>query len=201
VKDFYSFIAPFYSFLSKLVFGNDLNDLKIRFVSNLYQKKILIIGGGDGLDYREFQSDLEGEYWELSEAMLRKAKKNLAQSKLTFHLGDFRSNPKNQFDEIWLHFVLDTFLDEDLEQFLLEIKKVLKPHSKIYLADFFKPQSNVQRTIHSSMLVFFRVFTQHQRTDVPDYEEAFGKAGFQKVDEMKKRKGWIRAQLWVSAAS
>lgn len=201
MKEFYSFIAPFYSSLAKLVFGNDLNDLKTRFVANLYQKKILIIGGGDGLDYREFQSDLSGEYWELSEAMLRKAKRNLEQSKLTFKLGDFKSNPEDQFDEIWLHFVLDTFPDVELERFLLEIKKTLKPDSKIYLADFFNPQSNVQQIIHSSMLVFFRLFTQHQRTDVPDYGVFFEKAGFGKLAEIKKRKGWIRAQIWANTSN
>ena len=75
VKDRYSFIAPFYSFLAKLIFGNDLKELKTQFVANLEQKKILIIGGGDGLDYWDFQADLSGEYWEISEAMLGKAKK------------------------------------------------------------------------------------------------------------------------------
>jgi ubiquinone/menaquinone biosynthesis C-methylase UbiE len=201
VKDRYSFVAPYYDFLAKLVFGNDLKDLKTQFITNLNQKKILIIGGGDGLDYREFQSGLSGEYWEISEAMLRKAKKNLTQSKLTFHLGDFKSNPENQFDEIWLHFVLDTFLDTELEQFLLEIKKSLRPNSKIYIADFFNPQTPVQKVFHAAMLGYFRIITQHLRTDVPDYELAFQKAGFQKLDEIRKRKGWIRAQLWESAAN
>lgn len=153
------------------------------------------------MDYREFQSDLKGEYWELSEAMLSKAQKNLAQSKLTFHLGDFKSNPDNQFDEIWLHFVLDTFPDLELGLFLSELRKSMKPSSTIYLTDFFNPQSPFHRVIHATMLAYFRMLTKHQRTDVPDYEIAFQKAGFQKLDEIRKRKGWIRAQLWESAAN
>jgi len=201
VKDRYSLVAPYYDFLAKLVFGNDLKDLKTCFVKNLAQHKILIIGGGDGLDYQNFQSDLTGEYWELSESMLRKAKKNLGQSQLTFHLGKFKANPANQFDEIWLHFVLDTFSDEEIAPFLAEIKKSFRQNSKIYLVDFFKPQSSVHRVIHATMLAFFRILTQHQRKDVPDYDFAFRKAGFQKLDEKKKRKGWIRAQLWESTAS
>lgn len=201
MKDRYSFIAPFYSFLAKLIFGNDLKELKTQFVANLEQKKILIIGGGDGLDYWDFQADLSGEYWEISEAMLGKAKKNLAQSKLTFHLGDFKSKPEYQFDEIWLHFVLDTFPDVELEQFLLEINKSLRSTSKIYFVDFFNPMTLIQRMTHATMFGFFRFFTQHQRTDVPDYEGAFRKAGFQKLAERKQRKGWISAQLWVSTAN
>jgi hypothetical protein len=167
----------------------------------LDQKNVLIIGGGDGQDYRSFKTDLSGQFWELSSVMLSKAKTNLSQSKLNFNPGHFQSEPGHLFDEVWLHFVLDTMTDAELEPFLLEIKKFLKLNSRIYLADFFVAQTKVQQIIHWIMIRFFRVFTQHSRTDVPNYEEALQNAGFIKLGELRKRKGWIRAQLWGMAVN
>lgn len=108
-------------------------------------KKILIIGGGDGLDYKDFQSDLAGEYWELSEVMLRKATKNPLHCKLEFHFGHFEVDLINQFDETWLHFVLDTMRDDEIRSLLTEIRKGITPAGKIYLVDFFKNQNLYQQ--------------------------------------------------------
>lgn len=196
VKDRYSFIAPFYTSLARLVFGTSLKELKVAFVEDLVQKRVLIIGGGDALDYQDFAEEISGEYWELSAAMLHKAKQNLSKSKLEFYLGNFQVVSENQFDEVWLHFVLDTFTDSQLESFLQEIKSLLKPSSKIYLVDFFPPQTRLQKMIQAIMLGFFRVFMAHSRKDLPNYEEILGRKGFRKSEELSKRKGWIRAQLW-----
>jgi hypothetical protein len=196
VKDRYSFIAPFYSSLARLVFGSSFKEVKTNFAGYLALKRILIIGGGDGLDYQGFSQQVQGEFWELSEAMLRKAKKNLSESKLEFHLGQFEVDSGTKFDEVWLHFVLDTFTDLGLEKFLFELKSALNSESKVYLADFFEPESRIQRVIQSIMIRFFRVLTAHPRTDIPKYDKFLKQAGFKKVKELKKRKGWIRAQLW-----
>jgi len=201
VKDRYSFIAPFYSPLARMVFGTSLTEVKIAFAENLALKRVLIIGGGDGLEYKGFARQVRGEFWELSEAMLRKAKKNLSESKLEFHLGKFEADSENKFDEVWLHFVLDTFTDLELEKFLVELKSALNPESTLYLADFFEPQSWIQQVIQFIMIRFFRIFTAHPRIDVPEYEQFLKKAGFKKLEELKKRKGWIRAQLWKISAS
>lgn len=201
MKDRYSFIAPFYSSLARLVFGSSLQEVKIAFAEDLALKRILIIGGGDGLDYKGFAGQVRGEFWELSEGMLRKAKKNLSESKLEFHLGQFEADSENKFDEVWLHFVLDTFTDLELEKFLFELKSVLNSESTLYLADFFEPHSWIQQVIQFIMMRFFWIFTEHPRIDLPEYEQFLKKSGFRKLEELKKRKGWIRAQLWKISAS
>ena len=179
MKDNYSFIAPFYSLLVRVVFGTSLKKVKIVFAQDLDQKRILIIGGGDGLDYQELAGQICGEYWELSDSMLRKAKKNLSGSKLEFQFGHFEAESESLFDEVWLHFVLDTFTDLELEKFLAELKGILKPGARLYLADFFDPVSLDQRFIQFSMMCFFRVFTQHPRVDLPQYEKFLAQAGFE----------------------
>lgn len=196
-SDAYRWIAPFYSRLSRFVFDDRLRESKTIFLKDLLEKKILIIGGGDGSDYEEIQEELKGEFWELSDSMLSRARKNLENSELIFHLGNFKSNQK--FDLICLPFVLDTMPDEELESFLFSFKKNLNPDAKVFMNDFFEPVSFRQKALHQLMIRFFGFATGHRRKDVPDYELAFGKAGFKLSQEKKLLKGWVRAQLWELA--
>lgn len=200
MKDSYSIVAPFYSNLVKLVFGSNLKKLKTVFLEDSSQKKILIIGGGDGLDYVDFQSDLIGEYWELSDAMLRKAKKNLSESKLEFHLGHFKANLKNQFDEVWLHFVLDTMSDDKIISLLIEIRKGITPAGRIYLVDFFKTQNLFQRFLTQIIITFFRLVAKHKRATIPEYERILTGECWVLCAEKGVKGGWMKAQLWQSLA-
>ena len=196
MKDQYSLLAPFYNRLTKLVFGDQLKWAKTCFAENLSGKKVLIIGGGDGLDYRICQDEFEGEYWEISRSMLQKSKINLEESGLSFRLGFFQAEKVNVFDEVWLHFVLDTMRDEEIESLLQEIRKSLKPNGKIYLADFFMPQSLSQRVINWNMITFFRLVVNHKRANLPDYEEILQRQNWVKNYEKEFLKGWVKAQLW-----
>ena len=196
MKDQYSLLAPFYNRLTKLVFGDQLKWAKTCFAENLSGKKVLIIGGGDGLDYRICQDEFEGEYWEISRSMLQKSKINLEESGLSFRLGFFQAEKVNVFDEVWLHFVLDTMRDEEIESLLQEIRKSLKPNGKIYLADFFMPQSLSQRVINWNMITFFRLMVNHKRANLPDYEEILQRQNWVKNSEKEFLKGWVKAQLW-----
>lgn len=159
-------------------------------------KRVLIIGGGDGLDYREIAPDISGEYWELSSSMLKKAKANLNLSQLDFHLGNFRAGEK--FDEVWLHFLLDTMPDEAIELLLEEIKLVLDTNGRIVFSDFFHPKSHRQQFLNQVMITFFRVVVGHHRNDLPEYEKLFFKRGFVKTDERLFMEGWVKAQVWRS---
>ncbi|WP_296705774.1 class I SAM-dependent methyltransferase [Algoriphagus sp.] len=197
MKDRYNFIAPYYNQLAKLVFGKRLKEAKTCFISYLKSKKILIIGGGDGLDYQEIQSNLSGEYWELSSSMLELAKENLKKSRLNFYLGNFQRKKDILFDEVWFHFVLDTMSDEEIEGILNEIKIVLKEKGKVYLVDFFQPITSKQKFLHQIMILFFRLLTSHKRGNIPDYEIILTKNGLVLEKEKDFLKGWVKAQIWA----
>lgn len=201
MKDHYSFLAPSYNRLTKLVFGDQLMQAKTCFMDNLPEKRHLIIGGGDGFDYKNFQSELSGEYWDISNAMLSKAKVNLAKSSLTFHLDFFQAQKGRLFDEVWLHFVLDTLEDEEIVCLLEEIRKCIKPEGRIYLADFFAPKNSYQRFVNKSMITFFRIVVNHKRATIPDYEGIFRRQNWKKNSEKEFLKGWVKAQLWQSLES
>lgn len=196
MKDHYSLIASRYSDLAKFVFGTTLKESKLMFACDFPGKKLLFIGGGDGSDYMEIQEEIQGEFWELSQSMLDEARKNLQKSGLSFHLGNFDSDEK--FDLICLPFVLDTLPDEELESLLFSLKKNLNSDGKVFLSDFFQPVSFRQKVLHWSMIQFFRLLTGHRRKDIPDYDLAFGKAGFILSKEKKLLKGWVKAQIWES---
>ncbi|MEN2283287.1 methyltransferase domain-containing protein [Algoriphagus sp. SE2] len=197
MKDSYQLIAPYYNLLTKLVFGKHLREAKTCFISSLKSKKILIIGGGDGLDYQEIQSDLTGEYWELSSSMLELAKGNLQKSELHFYLGDFQRKEDMLFDEVWFHFVLDTMSDEEIEGMLNEIKAVLTDKGRLYFVDFFQPVTTKQKLLNQVMIKFFRLFASHKREDIPDYEIILKKNGWTFIEGKGFLKGWVKAQLWA----
>ncbi|MEP0714286.1 MAG: class I SAM-dependent methyltransferase, partial [Algoriphagus sp.] len=191
MKDHYSLLAPYYNRLSNLAFGDQLMWSKTCFLENLGAKKTLIIGGGAGLDYLPFQKNLTGEYWEISYAMLSQAKRNLSESKLTFHLGLFQAEKGEIFDEVWLPFVLDTMRDEEIISLLREIRQSVKPEARIYLADFFEPKQKYQRLLTWGMIAVFKLLTQHKRANIPDYEEILRSENWTKTSEKEFMNGWV----------
>lgn len=194
MKDHYRLVAGIYRPLAGLVFGKKLSHANAHFLSQYLSGKTLIIGGGDGFDYREFQDRLSGEYWELSESMLNKAKENLQSSKLSFHLGDFpQAEP---FDLVLLPFVLDTLSDEQIPKFLHRVGQNLKSGGIVILSDFFKTNSVRQSIITALMITFFRLVAGHSRKDLPDYSFWINNQDWIFQEEKAWKNGWIRAQVW-----
>ncbi|MBY5952175.1 MAG: class I SAM-dependent methyltransferase [Cyclobacteriaceae bacterium] len=195
MKDNYRLVGRVYRPLSRLVFGKKLSHANAHFLSQYLSGKTLIIGGGEGYDYREFQDRLSGEYWELSESMLNKAKENLQSSELSFHLGSFRSS--GPFDLVLLPFVLDTLTDEQISKFLHRVDQNLKPGGMVILSDFFKTDSARQSIITALMIAFFRLVAGHCRKDLPDHISWLSAQGWILKEEKVWKNGWIRAQVWV----
>ncbi len=196
VKDHYSFLAPFYNSLTKLVFGDQLMRAKTCFAERLKEKKVLIIGGGNGLDYQGFQGQLSGEYWEISNAMLSQARINLANSSLTFYLDFFEATEGKLFNEVWLHFVLDTMDENEIVDLLGKIRKSITLKGRIYLVDFYAPKNTRQYFLNWSMISFFRIFAKHKRANIPKYESILTCQKWNKDSQQEFMGGWVKAQLW-----
>lgn len=192
MSDAYRFLAPFYQFLSQLVFGKDLLEANQFFLEK--NRKSLIIGGGDGYAYRDFRNNLEGEFWDLSPGMTHLAKKNLEGSGLIIQAGAWPG--KGKFDRVYLPFVLDTMPDEEIIFLVDLIRKSLLPQGEIVISDFFEPVGFGQMLFQKAMIIFFRVFTSHRRNDLPDILGLLKKEGFTLIQEKCWRKGWIRTQIW-----
>lgn len=194
MSDSYGFLAPFYQPISRLVFGRDLIYANQAFLEGIAGKKLLIIGGGDGVAYRDFRGNLEGEFWELSPRMTQLARKNLKGSGLKIQTEAWLG--KGKFDRIYLPFLLDTMTDDEITLLLSKIRFALLPQGEVVVSDFFEPVGSIQKVIQQAMIGFFRVTTHHQRKDLPDLNSLIKKEGFELEQEKIWRKGWIGAQLW-----
>lgn len=182
--------------ISRLVFGSLIQEATTSYLSKIPNKSVIIIGGGNGLDFVPFQSQLEGDYWELSASMLRRAKENLCLSGLRFHLGDFSSHESGKFDWAILPFVLDTMNDREIIRFLNSVKSKLRAGGQILVSDFFQSQSFRQNLVQKLMIGFFNLFTHHPRRDLPAIEQLMNECGFQLLEEKSWEKGWIKAQIY-----
>lgn len=194
MSDAYDFLASFYQPISKFIFGHDLIYANQNFLEGNEGKKLLIIGGGDGMAYRNVGEKMNGEFWELSAKMTALAKTNLEGSQLKINLGAWRGSGK--FDRVYLPFVLDTMLDSEIQALLSQIKRALNPSGEVIISDFFAPVTWRQKVVQKVMILFFMLFTRHRRMDLPDISGLFQSAGFSLIHENFWRKGWIRAQRW-----
>jgi hypothetical protein len=194
MSDAYGFLAAIYQPVSRLVFGRDLIDANQAFLEGNVERKLLVIGGGDGLAYRDFDENLKGEFWDLSPRMSQFASKSLKNSGLKVRAGTWPGTGK--FDRVFLPFVLDTMPDEEIMLLLSQIKPALLLHGKVVVSDFFEPVSIYQKLIQKGMIGFFRLFTSHQRRDLPELISLLQSANFELIQEKTWRNGWIRAQVW-----
>lgn len=192
--DAYSFLAPIYQPLSRLVFGKDLIRANQAFLERNGDKKLLIIGGGDGVAYRDFIESLQGEFWDLSPKMSQLARRNLAGSGLSIHSGAWQGTGK--FDRVFLPFVLDTLTDLEIGQLLIQVKNCLNAEGKVVISDFFTPKTFLQTLIQQLMIFGFRILADHSGKDLPTIPGIMKAAGFKLTLEKRWRKGWIRAQVY-----
>jgi SAM-dependent methyltransferase len=177
-----------------LVFGRDLIEANQVFSAFALGKKSLIIGGGDGVAYRDWDESCAGEYWDTSLKMTELANENLTNSKIEVRSGKWPGIGK--FDAIFLPFVLDTMHDSEIQKIIFQISHSLNPGGKVILSDFFPPHTFLQHSIQLLMITGFRIFAKHPRTDLPDFSRFFEEDCWKILDEKTWRKGWIRARVY-----
>lgn len=194
MSDTYGFLAPIYQPISRVVFGKDLIYANQAFLEESIGKKLLIIGGGDGISYRDLGKNIQGEYWDSSPKMAEIAQKNLYASGLKVNSGIWSGIGK--FDRILLPFILDTLSDAEIKNLLSQVKSALSNHGQVLVSDFFEPISFGQKLVQLIMIGFFRAFISHQRKDLPAISRFFKNEGFELIEEKRWRRGWIRAQRW-----
>ncbi|GAB3231727.1 class I SAM-dependent methyltransferase [Algoriphagus aestuariicola] len=195
MSDDYGFLAPFYQPLSRLVFGKDLIAANSCFSSFAQDRHSLIIGGGDGSAYKDWDGRYTGEYWDTSAKMAELAGRNLKKSRIRVHCGHWLGD--GTFDVVFLPFVLDTLLDSEIDELVRQVHAALKPGGRVILSDFFTPATFFQRALQRLMLISFRLFTNHRRKDLPEYANYFDSDAWEKESSKVWRKGWIRAQLYL----
>jgi ubiquinone/menaquinone biosynthesis C-methylase UbiE len=197
-------IARFYDLLVKLTFGNRLSVAKKHLIHYVNPgNKVLMIGGGTGDILNEFFQTSpypEIDFFEPSEGMISRAKKNLKMSFKNqvcfFNDGYPNITLKGDYDVIASFFVLDVFKQQEAMNMVKQMNASLKPGGIWIVADFFPTNNLFQKLITRIMYLFFKITTGISARRLPDYDLIFSENSLSLSDEKTYYGGWIRARVY-----
>ncbi len=176
----FSFIAPFYDLIVKIVYGLNLwkaQQVHLHKVQSM--DSVLILGGGTGQILCWLPNDCEVTYLELSLAMIKRAKKK---GEAHFLQADFLTHSMDRkFDWIICPFFLDCFNQGNLNKVLEKIHLLLKKNGRVMIVDF--NVTNWQQKFFSNLMIwFFRLISNLQATELLPIRKLVSEAGF-KLEE------------------
>ena len=182
MKNNYNNLAPFYDFLSRLVFGDAIIQSQRFLVEAIpANSTVLIVGGGTGFILEEIgllhKGDLRITYVEASEKMIEISKKrNIGCNPLIFiHLPIQETSFKKKFNVVITPFLLDNFSNHSAKIVFNIIHDALQPNGLWLFADF--NESRIiplwQRFLLKCMYYFFRVFCRIEARELPDTKSLF----------------------------
>ena len=179
----YDRIAPYYDFLTRIVFGNQLVEAQNHFLSDLADpKRILVYGGGTGhmiLPLLQLYPDARIHYLDSSAVMISKAKARvtLDRRKLCFTCGTDQDlvDKVNVYDVVITPFVLDVFEEKYLGETFKLLFDALSPGGRWIQTDFDVDQNSPgwQKKMIWLMYRFFKIVTKQQNQKLPDFDVYF----------------------------
>ncbi len=198
-SDHYKWLTPFYTKLSRIVFADRLKIAKLHDMNLIdTQADVLIIGGGDGIDYVDWICSHSGQvvYLEASLSMLQRAKHHLRKDNLYFINSDRLDSVQGKFDAVILHFVLDTMNDESIAYLLASLKNKLHLKAKLFITDFYPSRKINHQLLTWGMINLFRVLVKHPRRNLPNYHQHLIDAGYQLDKSTNFSNGWIKSRVY-----
>lgn len=200
-KNRFDFVAPFYDFLAKLIFGEMLDKAQAHFLNELENgARILIVGGGTGriLEHPSLAKAGRIDYLELSAQMINKAKKREGRlNNLHFIQGDFFEHT-GQYDLIVANFFLDCFDERNLETAIDKLSDLSQTGSSLIVTDFQPKQERKAKILIWLMLIFFRLFASLEANNLQTIHAAV-LARFNLVEKVEFKNGLIFSALYASS--
>ncbi|MDA8886828.1 methyltransferase domain-containing protein [Bacteroidia bacterium] len=203
----YNRIAPFYSILSRIVYGKSLIHIQEKLVSYLPKEgNILILGGGDGavLPYLFKHAPLLSiSYVESSSQMIELAsKKTNSGQQITFYHNDDFSVDEQQIDFIFAAFFFDLFDEEKIRSIIHSLEDNCNCTNGIrwFIADF--DLSDISKNVWirkfqiKLSITFFVLSTQHKTRNLPLIFNAFDKTGYKTLNKSTIKNGFLRAEVF-----
>ena len=187
MKGKYDNIAPFYDWLTRLVFGDAVLRAH-RFLANAIPggSSVLIIGGGTGFILEEISkkhlNGLDITYVDISRKMIALSeKRNSGNNKVEFinkSIAEVKFD--KQFDAVITPFFLDNFSNKTLGIIHNKINLSLR-HGGVWLfADFQQKENKLwQQILLKFMYVFFRLSCNIEATHLEDFDALFKVSNYQ----------------------
>jgi ubiquinone/menaquinone biosynthesis C-methylase UbiE len=183
-KKSYDRVAAYYDFLSKLIYGNAIDNANAFLVSHIKpNSSILIIGGGTGHILTQiaekFPAGLEIMYVDHSPEMIRLSKKKFVAENKVIFVADGIQNVtlSKSFDVIITPFLFDNFSQNTAVNVFMDIASFLKPGGLWLFADF-KAENLWQKIVLKIMYTFFRLTCNIEAKQLPDVASLFSEAGY-----------------------
>ncbi|MFK7899314.1 MAG: class I SAM-dependent methyltransferase [Cyclobacteriaceae bacterium] len=173
----FNFIAPFYSSLSRIVFGDTLMKAQTHFFTEIPEgAHVLFVGGGNGDVLKYCPSSWKIDFLEKSPVMLELAKKKVINHDVQFLQEDFFLFESNQkYHAVITPFFFDMFSNEQVKKGIERIKTLhLKPKGIWLFTDFVENKPNrFKKILVKTMYLFFRLTAKLEQQQLPDFEQLF----------------------------
>jgi ubiquinone/menaquinone biosynthesis C-methylase UbiE len=202
----FDWIAPYYDFLARMVFGNTIRRCQVAYLDKVPSgAKVLILGGGTGWILTElFKLNPTCRVWyvEASVKMLEKAKVRsevLLSSQVIFIHGTERNLAEmadTRFDAVITNFYFDLFTSKSLPAVLENITRVIHPGSKLLVSEFIEG-SRWQRLMLFIMYQFFNRTCSIEASRLPDWQGELKRHKFTERNETTFSNGFIKSSLYV----
>jgi len=179
----FNFVAPFYDFLAKTIFGKTIQTAQTHFLNRIPKDaNILILGGGSGWILKEIfaiRNECQIHYVETSKKMIALSKKRLSKVQLEkvifMHELDRTSN--QIFDVIITNFFLDVFEKKEIENMIKLLRGLLSEDGIWLFTDFKNRNIWWQKILLKLMFTFFRLFANLESKQLYDFDELFDACG------------------------
>lgn len=173
-------LAPVYTGLTKLVFGNSLDEAQEYFLKILKPAdRVLILGGGSGKFLKsllKLHPHISIDYIDISPRMIALAqRKTVPSANVNFIVGTEQDIPNTHYSVVITNFYLDLFSDQTLKSIIEKIKSHLQPKAAWLATDFV-----CEKWWHKLMLWvmyrFFNVTTGIEARQLPDWQQHLARA-------------------------
>ncbi len=193
----FNFIAPFYTFLSRLIFGKNLDAAQLFYLDQIKpDDHILILGGGSGSLLQSLLTrnpKLRIDYIDISSNMLELAKQKAQHtSTINFILGTERNIPKSTYSVVITNFYLDMFTDNSLNRIINTIKVSLSKNAT-WLAVDFVSEKWWQKVLLWIMYRFFKIVTGIEARQLPNWTSSLLDEGLVEISNKRFFRGFIKA--------
>jgi ubiquinone/menaquinone biosynthesis C-methylase UbiE len=210
----FDLVAPHYSWLEKIAFGNALQRARTCWIDTIARpKRTLIVGEGDGRFLCELvrvYPKIDVDCIDASRAMLRLARARLRRmhpesfSRVHFVREDIlKWSPRKSYDLLVTHFFLDCFPGRELQTIIAKLAGAAEPGAVWLIADFTIPRTRFARA-HARvwlrmMYTFFRVTARIAAKELIDPIPYLDGYGFIRASENLSRARMLRSDVYVAA--
>lgn len=193
-------LAPLYSKLVRILFGDTLQQAQLHFVAHIQKTdRVLILGGGDGTFLKALLAthpNLYIDYIDISTRMIVLAKQKIPMdASVNFIVGTENDIPNTQYSVVITNFYLDLFTDKTLKTIIEKIQHHLHPNVRWLATDFVK-----EKWWHGFMLWvmyrFFRLSTGIEAKWLPDWQHYLSNILGGKIVSQKFYHGFIVTSVY-----